>query len=192
MSQGSAMPRSVHASHRSPDVAGATAASGALKLGSDRADMRAKDSGIGLTYVSPLDSPVGADEEGRWQTAYPVCITHLAVTVEQNRGVDLELGDEGGRRLVAVALVDEQDNQTGMLRGGALDQRHLTPAGCTVGRPEVDQHGPTAIVGEAHTLAIQCFEGERRCRTLPGTGRRGQPTHCLKCVQDLSLAPAVA
>src|SRR6266851_9120526 len=96
MSQGSATPRSVHASHRSPGVAGATAASGALKLGSDRADMSAKDSGIGLTYVSSLDSPVGADEEGRRQTAYPVSITHLTVTVEQDGRGDLELGDEGG------------------------------------------------------------------------------------------------
>ena len=96
MSQGSAMASSVHASHRSPDVAGATAARGALKLGSDRADMRAKDSSIGLTYVSSFDSAVGADEEGRRQTAYPVSITHLSVTVEQDGRGDLELGDEGG------------------------------------------------------------------------------------------------
>ena len=46
--------------------------------------MRAKDLGIGLTYVSSLDYPVGADEEGCRQTANRISITCLAVTIEQN------------------------------------------------------------------------------------------------------------
>src|SRR6266568_4680527 len=145
MSQGTEMPRRVHASNRSPRVAGATIVCGDARLGADCADVRAKDPGIGLTDVSSLNSTVGADEEGRRQTAYPVSIAHPAVTVEQDVGCDLESGHERGRRLTVVALVDEQDDQPGILRGGALDERHLAPAGCAVGRPKVDQHRPPAI-----------------------------------------------
>src|SRR5712692_2629057 len=190
--QGRPTPRSVHASHRSPDVAAATAAKGALGLGSDRADMWAKDSGVGLTDVSSLDSPIGAYEKGRRQTAYPVSVTHLAVTVEQDSGGDLELSNEGGRRLVAVALVDEQDNQAGMLGGSVLDQWHLAPAGCAVCRPEVEQHWPPTIVGQAHTLPIKRLKGEVGRWALSRTRGRAKPTHCLKRVHDLRLSPPVA
>src|SRR2546427_5464057 len=117
-SQGRPTPRSVHASHRSPGVAAATAASGAFRLRADCADVWAKNSGIGLTDVSSLDSTVGVYEKGRRQTAYPISVAHLAIAVEQDSRGDLELVCEDRRRLVAVALVDEQDNQTGMLRGG--------------------------------------------------------------------------
>src|SRR5713101_3894547 len=154
------MPRNVQASRRSLDAADTTDVSGNFRLGADCADVLPKDSGIRLTDVSSLKVPVGSDEEGCRQTADPVSITHLAITVEQDNGIDMELLDEGGRRLVAVALVDEQDNQAGMLCGGVLDQWHLAPTGCAVSRPEVDQHWPPAIVGQAHAPAIQSLEGE--------------------------------
>src|SRR6266849_9387909 len=90
-SQGRPTPRSVHASHRSLGVAGATAASGAFRLRADCADVRAKDSGIGLTDVSSLDSAVGVDEKGRWQTADSVSVAYLPVAVEQDGRGDVEL-----------------------------------------------------------------------------------------------------
>src|SRR6266849_347874 len=148
-SQGRPTPRSVHASHLSPGVAGATAASGAFRLRADCADVWAKDFGVGLTDVSSLDPAVGVNEKGRRQTTYPIGIAHFAVTVEQDGGGDLELVHEGGGRLVAVALVDEQDNQAGMLHSSPFDQRHLTSARCAVGRPEVDQNRTPSEVGKA-------------------------------------------
>src|SRR6266852_6427512 len=165
MSQGSPMPRSVHANHRSPDDAGATTMCSEACLGADCCEMRSKDSGIRLTYISPLDSAIGADEESRRQTADPVSITRRAVTVEEDGGRDVELGHEGGCRLVAVALVNEQDNKSGMLRGRPFDQRHLAPAGCAIGRPEVDQDWPASEVGKTDARAVESVEGERSRRS---------------------------
>src|SRR2546428_3123623 len=184
-SQGRPTPRSVHASHRSPGVADATAASGALRLGADCADMRAKDSGIGLTDVSSLDCAVGADEEGRRQTADPVSVAYPPVTVEQDGRRDLELVYERRRRLVAVALVDEQDNKTGMLCGGPFDQRHLAPARRAIGRPEVDQNRTPSEVGKADARAAERVQSERWRRAAARGGWRCEATDRLQGIEDL-------
>src|SRR6266849_1662808 len=160
-SQGRPTPRSVHASHRSPGVAGATAASGAFRLRADCADVWAKNSGVGVTDVSSLDSAVGVDEKGRRQTADSVGVAHLSVTVEQDSGGDVEFVYEGRRWLVAVALVDEQDNKTGMLRGGPFDQRHLAPARRAIGRPEVNENRTPSEVGKADACAVERVQSER-------------------------------
>ena len=95
--------------------------------------MWAKNSGVGLTDVSSLDSAVGVDEKGRRQTADSVSVAHLPVTVEQDSGGDVELVYEDRSRLVGVALVDEQDNKTGMLRGGSFDQDRGSSGSSTPG-----------------------------------------------------------
>ena len=93
---------------------------------------------------------------------------------------------------MAITLIDEKDDKPRMLCGRALDQRHLAPAGCTVGRPKVDQHRPTPVLREVHPLAVQRREVEIGRGALSCARWRCESAHGLQGVQNLRHPPPVA
>src|SRR5439155_4642967 len=91
-----------------------------------------------------------------------------------------------------VALVDQENDQLGMLARGSLDKRHLRPAGHAPGGPEVDQKRVPPIVGEADRSPVERAQADGGGLPFAAARRSREPADGLQSIDDLRGPPAVA
>jgi len=78
--------------------------------------------------------------------------------------IELELGEKGRHHALALAVLGQsEDGEAGPLGLEPRQRGHLLDARPAPGGPEIDQHRPTAKIGELFRAAILRGEGKRRC-----------------------------
>ena len=128
----------------------------AVRLGQDRLELGGQAVLAEAAQAEGAHDALRVDEEGGGQAGHEVVAVGLVPGVLQDRPGGAHVRGEVAGPVGEVLVHHAQDLQAvvRVVRIGVHHERELLAAGRAPGRPEVDEHGPAAQLGERDGVAI--------------------------------------